>query len=69
MVLTVPRAIAEVVPEGQEFEAELTEEGILYRAVEPVAVVPEVLPAWARKESHEEHDDQAADALHGHRQG
>jgi len=49
-VLTVPRSILEIVPEGQEFIAELTDDGILYRAVDPEPQpIPAILPAWARR--------------------
>lgn len=43
--LTIPKHLGEVVPEGQLFEASLTDEGILYRAVAKAAT-PSV-PKWA----------------------
>lgn len=39
--LTVPREIAERVPDQQKFEVELNEDGLLYRRV-----VQEILPSW-----------------------
>jgi hypothetical protein len=49
--ITVPRAIARLIPDGQEFIAELTEDGILYRAVDPEEIaLPEVLPRWLQGE-------------------
>lgn len=44
VVLTVPMDIARVLPENAEFTPELTEEGILYRLIDPQA--PQELPPW-----------------------
>lgn len=46
-MLTVPKKIADLLPEQQEFEAELTEEGLLYRPIEQVA--PPKIPSWIKK--------------------
>jgi len=44
--LSVPAGIAKVLPVGQEYEIELTDDGILYR---PVESTPPVLPAWVKR--------------------
>ncbi len=45
--LYVPKAIGELIPEGTEFEAELVEEGILFRRQEP-GQPSKSLPSWVR---------------------
>lgn len=47
-VLTVPAEVVRILPDGIEFTCELTEEGILYRPVEPE---PERrgVPSWATR--------------------
>jgi hypothetical protein len=42
--LTVPRRIAEKLPDEARFEPELVEDGVLYRRLPP----EEVPPSWAR---------------------
>jgi hypothetical protein len=44
--LTVPPEMAAIIPEGQRFEAVMTDEGLLYRAVSEHDK-PE-LPEWAK---------------------
>lgn len=46
--LRVPIDLARMIPEGQEFVAEFTDEGLLYRAVSPVEPEPTPVPAWLR---------------------
>jgi hypothetical protein len=43
--VSVPREIAEKVPDGTRFKVELTEEGILYRIIRPTPP----LPSWAKE--------------------
>ncbi len=43
---TVPKEIADLTPEDDEFVCEMTEEGILYRRVDVDALKPK-LPSWA----------------------
>jgi hypothetical protein len=46
-MLTVPSAIAAMVPLGTTFEVELVDDGILYRYIdEPVVDAYEETPAW-----------------------
>lgn len=45
--ITVPPAIAEMVPDGTMFLVEATEEGILYRRIVPKQ--PRKKPSWAKE--------------------
>lgn len=47
-VLTVPAEVVRLLAEGQEFVVELTDDGILYRAVDAAKAAPD-LPEWLRK--------------------
>ena len=52
--LTIPTEIAEKLPEGMQFQIELTDEGILYRPIGQTNDVVDLLPAWATGESTNE---------------
>jgi hypothetical protein len=48
-MIGVPWHLAEALPSGQEYEAELTEDGLLFRPVSGPVLAPVVdLPSWAR---------------------
>ncbi len=44
--LTVPQAVARLIPEGTRFTVELVEEGLLYRRVVPKPAAPSYRPTW-----------------------
>jgi hypothetical protein len=47
--LVVPAHIARLIPEEQQFEVELTEDGLLYRPVGGEEQQPVELPTWLQK--------------------
>jgi hypothetical protein len=47
--IAIPMDIAKNLPDGLQFTAELTDEGILFRPARVVAGEPEQLPAWLKE--------------------
>ncbi len=47
--ITVPKAVGDVLPPDQLYRMELTDEGLLFRPVEPDPQTTE-LPAWAKRD-------------------
>lgn len=47
--IAIPMEIAKNLPDGLQFTAELTDEGILFRPTQTVQFEPEKLPAWLKE--------------------